>query len=137
MKKCLIAILVLLLAFPMLMNSQNQLALEDISGRWIEWARIEGDSVRLSGDFADTYIFRDNMVFHKGEASEGVILFNVTGKYTIEGDSVKVFYRDYLNKRASRQPAKQLILKILSKSKDELRVAVIDYDYEYKMILKR
>lgn len=137
MRKNLVTILILLLSFPLYVSSQSAVTMEDISGRWIEWGRIEGDSVRLTGDFPDTYIFRDNMVFHKGEASEGVILFNITGKYAIEGDSVIISYRDYLNKRATRQPAKQLVLKVLSKSEDELRVSVIDYDYEYKIILKR
>lgn len=108
----------------------------DIVGRWIEFQRIQGDSVQLISQNPDTYIFRDNMIFHKGSAAEGIIIFNITGKYTIEGDSIIVSYRDYMRRRATAQKSKELIFKVLSKSSNEMEVIVHDYDYEYKMILK-
>lgn len=110
---------------------------ENVSGRWTEVKRIEGDTSYDAGDYPDTYIFRDNMVFHKGESSEGVILFNITGRYTIEGDSVVIFYRDYTEANASKREAKKLIFDILSLSKDEMFVLVSDYDYSYKLLLKK
>lgn len=139
MKKNIGIIILLALLFPPAARSQDNrpLTKDDIEGRWTEYKRIEGDVERQIGEYADTYIFRENMVFHKGEASEGIILFNIAGRYTIEGDSIVISYRDYIEKNASKQEAKKLILKVLSRSGDEMLVQVADYDYEYKMILKK
>jgi len=137
--KNIVIIILLTLLFPSTIISQDNppLSKEDIVGRWVEYKRIEGDNEKLIGEYADTYIFRENMIFHKGEASEGVILFNVAGKYTIEGDSVVIFYRDYIEKNASKRDASKLILKVLSRTDNEMLVLVSDYDYEYKMVLKK
>ena len=139
MKRSVVIIILATLLFPLTAKSQDSLSLakEDVTGRWTEYKRIEGDSEKQIGEYADTYIFRENMVFHKGEASEGVILFNITGRYAIEGDSIVIFYRDYIEKNASKQDAKKLILKVLSHSGDGMLVQVSDYDYEYKMVLKK
>jgi len=139
MKKYLTIIILLISSFPLVMKSQDTVSLikEDIVGRWIETKRIEGDNIKEITEYHDTYIFRDNMIFHKGEASEGVILFNITGKYTVEEDSIIIFYRDYIKKNASSEDAKKLVFKILSLEGDEMLVSVQDYDYEYKMVLKR
>lgn len=125
----------------MLAKSQNieSFSKEDIVGRWMEAKRIEGDTVRMIAEHPDTYIFRDNMVFHKGEAADGIIVFNITGRYTIEGNLIEVQYRDYLKKDAGKQEIKKLIFEIksLNKNKTEMLILIRDYDYEYEIVLTR
>jgi hypothetical protein len=103
----------------------------------VETKRIDGDSIKEIMEYPDTYIFKDNMIFYKGEASEGVILFNVAGRYTVEEDIVTIHYRDYARRNASQQKAKKLVMQILSHHENEMTVLVKDYDYEYKMVLGR
>jgi len=110
---------------------------EDIVGRWTELKRIEGENVKPAGDRGDTYIFREDMTFHKGEVSEGIILFNVAGRYEIKDNSVIIYYRDYIQKNAAKEKAKELIFNILEKSEKEIVVLVSDYSYQYKMVLKK
>lgn len=138
MKKYILLIIVGL-SFVQTTKSQHSFFLEkeDIVGRWVESKRVEGDSVKVISEYADTYIFKDNGLFHKGEAAEGVIVFNITGKYTVDGNSVEVLYKDYIQRRATAQPAKKITFKVLSCAKDEMTVLVQDYDFEYKMILKK
>jgi len=108
---------------------------ENITGRWTEIKRIEGENTYYSGEHPDTYIFRDNMIFHKGESAEGVILFGVTGKYSVDGDSIIIVYKDYTEANAGKQDFKKLIFKVLSLYDNEMLVLVNDYDYQYKMLL--
>ncbi len=123
--------------FTQAIKSQEVSNTKDIIGRWVEVKRIEGDSTKLVEEYPDTYIFRDNMIFHKGEAAEGVILFNITGKYSIEDNNIVIFYNDYIQRGVANQKAKKIVFEILSITQDEMQVMVHDYDYEYKMILKR
>ena len=115
----------------------DSLKLEDIAGRWVEYQRIEGETVYQAGEFPDTYIFRETMIFHKGEAAEGVILFNIAGRYTLNADSITIYYQDYLQKNASKMKPKILVFKVLEQKEDEMTVLAIDYNYEYKMVLKK
>lgn len=110
-----------------------------ITGRWIEVTRIEGDSSFNITTHQDTYIFRKNNLFHKGEASEGIILFNITGQFFVEQDTISIIYKDYTNKKTSSENAKEITFRILSinKEKNEIHISVKDYDYEYEMILKK
>ncbi|MBK5721929.1 hypothetical protein JGH11_13700 [Dysgonomonas sp. Marseille-P4677] len=138
MKKYLF-ILLFLLAFSQLLRSQESISLyrDDIVGRWIEQKRIEGDKEIVAGEYPDTYIFRDTGVFHKGEASEGVILFNITGRYKIENDIISIIYADYLQDMDKRKEPKLLSFKVLSISDEGMLVSVTDYEKKYRMILKR
>lgn len=128
-----------LLVFFQTLKSQESIPLyrDDVVGRWVEQKRIEGDKVTESGEYADTYIFRDTGVFHKGEASEGVILFNITGRYKIEDDTISILYADYLKNKEARKEFEVLLFKVLSISDDSMSVSVTDGNKEYKMILKR
>lgn len=110
---------------------------EDIEGRWVETERIIYDSIHKINEFQDTYIFKDNMLFHKGEAKEGLILFNVVGRYTVGGDSVVIIYKDFAHPKANSQKFKKLTFKVLSFNKNEMLVSAKDYDFEYKMRLKK
>lgn len=141
MRKYLLVI-VLFLSFTQLIKSQDSLFVqsfrkENIVGRWVEAERTEGEKTKPAGEFPDTYIFRDNMVFHKGEAAEGVIVFNITGKYEMEGDFITIYYNNYLLNKANRLKPKKIQFKILSVSDDEMHVMVKDYDYEYTMLLNK
>lgn len=110
-----------------------------ITGRWMESKRIDGDSIVEITEHPDTYIFRENMIFHKGEAAEGIIVFNITGRYTVAENRITVFYKDYLKKGADKEDAKKLIFEILyiNEDKTEMEVSIQDYDYEYRMILSK
>lgn len=141
MRKYLLVI-ALFLSFTQLIKSQDSLFVqsfrkENIVGRWVEAERTEGEKTKPAGEFPDTYIFRDNMVFHKGEAAEGVIVFNITGKYEMEGDLITIYYNNYLLNKANRLKPKKIQFKILSVSDDEMYVMVKDYDYEYTMLLNK
>lgn len=141
MMKFLTIILVFLCSFPIYVKSQDSIPSlkESIVGRWMESKRIEGESVKDIGEHPDTYVFRDNMIFHKGESAEGVILFNITGQYTVEDNSIVVLYKDYLKKNATAEKSKKLVFNILSMNEDrnEMLVSVQDYDYEYQMLLRK
>lgn len=134
-------LMAILFCFCLLAMAKSQTPLttnkEDIIGRWVESRRIDGDSTIFIDEYADTYIFKENGVFHKGEAAEGVIVFNITGRYTVEGNTITILYRDYTRRGATKQPAKKLSLKVVSHIGDEIIVSVKDYDFEYEMILKR
>lgn len=131
---------VLLILLPLVVHSQDiRFSEEDIVGRWIEVERIKGDKTTEITVNNDTYIFRENLIFHKGESSEGLILFNIAGKFSIEGNCITIIYKDYLDRKAKNQKAKTVKFEVLfiDESKNELIVNVIDYDYEYRMKLKR
>lgn len=141
MNKYKVVIFLFFCSFSLFIKSQDKVSIskEDIAGRWMEFKRIEGDNITEIREHPDTYIFRDNMVFHKGEAAEGVIIFNITGRYTVEGNLITIFYKDYLKKNASAEDFKKLVLEVLSLNEDktEMLVQVNDYDYEYQIELKK
>ena len=134
-----ILLTILFFSIPTIVKSQDSIPSlkERIVGRWIETSRIEGENVKTINEYADTYIFKDNMVFHKGEASEGVILFNIAGRYMVENNDIVIYYRDYMQKNASNKKAIKLVFKVLTLSENKMHVIVQDYDYEYQMVLSR
>lgn len=105
---------------------------EDIAGRW-----VEDKNMLDSLDYPYTYIFRENMVFHLGEAHEGVILFNIAGKYTVKGDLIDVVYFDFVQGSAQSRKARHIQFKIQSIENDKMILRAKDYDYEYDIILKK
>lgn len=124
-----------LCSFFVYAQDAKSLSVLDISGRWTK--ESEGLEATSSGGDSFVYIFKDDMVFHCGEIFEGVILFNITGKYTIEGNLVKIIYFDFSQNNGNSKKAKQLTFKVLSIDKNRMEALVNDYDYEYKIILKR
>lgn len=139
MKRFILYSLLLILS-TLAINSQNIIFTEkDIIGRWIEIERTEGDQTSEITTNNDTYIFRDNHIYHKGEASEGLILFNIAGKYSVEENTIVITYKDYMDKTAKDQKPKSIKFEVLSidKNKNEMIVSIQDYDYEYQMKLKR
>ncbi|NDV78836.1 hypothetical protein [Dysgonomonas sp. 511] len=136
-KKTAIYIVLLLFTLPLVAQETHVSAKEKIEGRWHEYKRIQGDSTTFIIENPDTYIFKENMVFHKGEATDGMILFNIAGKYKLEDGAIIIYYQDYLDKNVKKQSPKKLVFKLLSLSKDEMHVLVQDYNYEYEMMLKK
>ncbi|MDR2950427.1 MAG: hypothetical protein LBV71_14640 [Prevotella sp.] len=131
-------VIILLLFFPFFQNTFSQNVLlnkEDIIGRWVEVKEINNQIEDI--EFPYTYIFRDNDTFHLGEASDGVILFNVAGKYTIHEDVISIIYLDFLKGNAHNRKAKQISLKVLSINSNLMTAMVTDYDYSYKLLLKK
>lgn len=128
-----------LILFIQNLKSQESVPLyrDDIVGRWTEQKRIEGDLITEVGDYPDTYIFRDTGVYHKGEATEGVILFNIAGRYKIEGDTISILCADYLQNKGGKTEFHTLLFKVLSVSDQNMTVSVTDGDRKYEMILKR
>lgn len=127
--------IVLLLSCIQLIKAQ--FPKEDIIGRWIEAERILNDSTTIVVEDGNTYIFRENMIFHKGESSEGVIFFNIAGVYDIEDNRIKITYKDYAYHNSNKQNFKLMEMKIINITEDEMLVSTQDYNYEYSMLLKK
>lgn len=123
------------LLFQNIFSQEILLDRENIIGRWIEVKEINNKIENT--EYPDTYIFRDNGTFHLGEASNGVILFNIAGKYTIEEDTIKIIYFDLIQNPSHNEKAKQMLLKATSINNDLIKILVTDYDYSYQLILKK
>lgn len=109
---------------------------DDIVGRWIEYKRVVDGVEKMSGEHPDTYIFRDNGVFHKGEAAEGVIVFNITGRYQIEDNRIKITYVNYLLNKTNRRPI-TLELDVLSISDEGMIATILGSTPESKIYFRR
>lgn len=109
---------------------------DDIVGRWTEYKRVVDSMEKTVGEYPDTYIFRENGVFHKGEAAEGVIVFNITGRYQVDGNRIKITYVNYLLNKASRKTT-TLELEVLSISDEGLIVRILASTPECKIYFKR
>lgn len=105
---------------------------EDIIGRWME-EKTEDDSL----NYPYTYIFRENMVFHLGEAYDGMILFNITGKYTVKENLINVIYFDFVQGNTQSRKARHIQFKIQSMDNDKMTLRAKDHDYEYDIMLKK
>ena len=134
MKKA-IALLFLCFLFQGIFSQNIPLNKEDVIGRWVEVKEVNNQIEDI--EFPYTYIFRDNDTFHMGEASDGVILFNIAGKYTIKEDTIKVIYLDLLEGSTHNKRAKQISFKVLSINNNLMRALATDYDYSYELILKK
>lgn len=111
--------------------------IEKISGRWVEVKETDKPGIYTEPEYPYIYIFRENNIFHLGEASDGVILFNITGKYTLQEDTINVLYFDLLYSNADNRKARQISFKLLSINNNIMKLLVNDYDYSYPLILKK
>ncbi|NDV94228.1 hypothetical protein D0T84_04750 [Dysgonomonas sp. 521] len=118
-------------------SQDTPLAIEKITGRWVEVKETDNTETYTEPEYPYTYIFRENNVFHLGEASDGVILFNITGKYTLLEDTINVIYFDLLHSKTGDRKARQISFKVLSLNNNIMRLLVNDYDYSYPLILKK
>lgn len=112
---------------------QDTINKEDIFGRWIEDTQLRPDSATPHY----TYIFRENMIFHLGEAFDGVIIFNITGKYTYENNSISVVYFDLINGNPKDRKAYYISFDVLSLENNKMTLLAKDSGYNYKIYLKK
>lgn len=92
----------------------------DIVGRW----EIETDNDSIRNGHPYLYLFREDSTFHRGEVSDGVILFNIAGRYRMMGDSVEIRYRDYMAEHAKDEQDKRMIFMIHSISDGRMDVTI-------------
>lgn len=124
---------ILFLLCSLSLYSQNRIInKEDIVGRWTEVS----DSTQTETN-TYTYIFRENMIFHLGEVHEGIIIFGITGKYTVNNNVVSVVYFDMLDGNAKDRTAHRISYEIISFDNDRMVLLAKDNDYDYKISLKR
>lgn len=128
---------ILLFSLFIVFNSQAQRTYNksDIVGRWAGGTELRPDSTIIEDRY--TYIFKENDIFHIGEAFDGVILFNITGKYYIKEDTIYVSYLDMLGNRSMKNQLIELPLKITSISGDKMNLSVKDNNYEYNLFLNK
>lgn len=124
-------------AFLNMFSQSVSFSKEDITGRWTEVKEGDIPKQYTEKEYPYIYIFKDDNVFHLGEASDGVILFNITGKYTIESNTINVIYFDFLRSNAQSRKAKSISFKVISINDDIMTLLATDYDYSYSVILRR
>lgn len=109
--------------------SKGALTIEQIEGRWLEEVAPEGGFV---------YVFRSDSSFFRAIDNHDVLLFNVSGRYDLSGDTVKVFYQD-LSPSNIIAPNRvfKMFLKVLSVSDDELHFEKIERNRTSQMTLIR
>lgn len=129
----------LLLAQAEVQKTNSVITQVDIVGRWQEIERTVDPNSSSAQDPLAIYIFKKDGTFHKGREAEGLILFDVAGKYKIEADTIHVLYFDFSRSQsAGSAKAKRMSMKVLSCSDDELNVAVRQSRLnKYTSILRR
>jgi len=100
----------------------------DIIGRWESFTYNLEENPAIKPEPMNVYYFKDNMVFHRGEIVDGAIIFNITGRYSVEGDSIKLVYQDYLKQTTYTRETKTMILKIFYRSDNRLDMDIISPD---------
>lgn len=130
--------IILLLCSLSLYSQHRIINKEDIIGRWVEDADLESDSNHIEAH-PYTYIFRENMIFHLGEIYDGVIIFNIAGKYTLDHNIISVIYYDLINGNAKTRKAHHISYEIVSLKNERMILLAKDNDndYDYKISLKR
>lgn len=111
---------------------------ENIAGRWVEYERFvnENDTIMPASPY--TYVFKDDMLFHRGSAANDVLIFNITGRYKVENDLVTVVYRDYMNHRPGANKDRTMTFRVIAWSDEQMTVKVKEpYAKEYLVILKK
>lgn len=137
-------ILLQLFCFAGLLPAQSQktdslLTQADIIGRWQEVERTLDPNNPLVEEPSAIYIFKEDGVFHKGRETEGLILFDIAGKYEVKSDTIHILYFDFSRSQSTESAkAKRMSMKVLNHSDDELNVAVrLSRLNKYTSILRR
>lgn len=109
---------------------------EHLVGRWVEKTRFMNMQDTIIPKHPYTYIFKEDGIFHRGATTEDVLIFNVAGRYGVEGDTVTISYRDYTSQRPGRNKGRTMIFKIIAWSEEQMTAIVSEpYDREYTVIL--
>ncbi|MFT3993125.1 MAG: hypothetical protein QM660_02365 [Dysgonomonas sp.] len=141
MKKIILFVILSVITLQIIHAQTNNPAIttDSVIGRWMEESRqnITTDSL-IEPAQPYMYIFKQDSVFHRGEVSEGVILFNITGKYTISDHIINIRYMDFSNKRPGKVKEKNMTFEIKEISKDTMIVVCNESRYKtYQLTLKR
>ncbi|MFV0537956.1 MAG: hypothetical protein ACK5M3_11355 [Dysgonomonas sp.] len=124
---------IILLLYNLSLYSQNRIInKEDIVGRWIE----ESDSTQTETNI-HTYIFRENMTFHLGEVHDGIIIFGIAGRYTIDSNVISVVYYDLINGNSKDRKAHRVSYEIISLENERMILLAKDNDYDYRISLRK
>lgn len=115
----------LMLAQEGIIKSDSLITKSDIVGRWQEVERTLDPNNPLAQEPSAIYIFKEDGNFHKGRETEGLMLFDVAGRYEIKADTIHVLYFDFSRSQSTGSAkAKRMSMKVLNCSDDELNVAV-------------
>lgn len=113
------------------------LSKEYIAGRWGSNSYILDDVSLDSIVPMKIYFFKDNLTFHRGDVTKGAVIFNITGRYSISGDTLKMYYQDYLNQtQATRKPQKTFF-KIFYHDDNRMDIDIIEPKNQLPLILRR
>lgn len=89
-----------------------------VEGRWIEEREGEPNNI---------YVFRKDSSFFKAVDNPELLIFNVSGRYQLEGDSIKIFYQNISNNRVSSiRRIRFMIFHILNRRSDKLEIEKIE-----------
>lgn len=135
MKRIRIYILLISLFTIFSTQAQQTFSREDIVGRWVGGTELRPDSSIVEDRY--TYIFRENDIFHIGEAFDGVILFNITGKYYIKNNIIFVSYLDMLSDRKEKKQLIEIPFKIVTIKNNRMNLLIKDSNYEYNLFLNK
>ena len=114
--------LISLLFIPSLIFSQNddmpvndtiRLSLQHVEGRWIE-ENNQGQS--------NIYIFKDDYSFFKAVDRQDVLIFNVSGKFRLSNDSMRIVYQDLSGQNMAKARVRTMHLRVIALSDQELNV---------------
>lgn len=124
-----VIVLSIFLTFSFLTYGQQKesiLVKEDISGRWESFTYSLEENNDTIREPLNVYYFKDNMVFHRGEIVDGAIIFNITGRYSIEGDSIKLAYQDYLKHTTATRKINTMTFKVFYISPNRIDMDIIE-----------
>lgn len=115
----------------------NQLTEADIIGRWESKVYNLEKQEAKDNESLHIYYFKDNNVFHRGEIVDGAIIFNITGKYSVKGDSIKMVYQNYLKHNTETRKPQTMILEVFYKSPNRMDADIIEPKNQSPLILVR
>lgn len=110
---------------------------ENVVGRWVEKARFNkiNDSIP---EQPYTYIFKEDQVFHKGTAMNDMLIFNIAGRFQVENDTIKIYYRDFLNRSSKENKISTMLFRIIAWSDKQMTAVVTASDFEeYTIVLMK
>lgn len=111
---------------------------DNVVGRWVEVERRSVDDSMLEPQPLTIYIFNQDSTFYKGIEADGVLLFGITGRYWVTGDSIQISYFDFITRRPDNGKMRKMNMKILSATGSELCVDVKESRYRrYTALFRR
>lgn len=109
-------------------RDSTDLNFDSLVGRWIEEKVDQPNNI---------YVFRKDSCFFKAvDNNEGVLLFNVPGRFFVKDDSIKIVYYTL---QAGGRPARinNMIFRVLNQSPEELNIEKIERNRSTSIYLKK